>query len=292
MLHSMRRRIQAIAAAEAAGQPVWTEAFDERVRSRVRHVWSRIANGAGWDEVGRCFETARRLILEQEGIASLTAAETWASADFDQFFSTCPDDMWPTALEALTLAIEARDQEGAQVGYIYYGYANAFTEEVNEIFHQERVAWKFVDHQMVEMKSSELHEAVLEPALRLLHDPRFAAADQSYRKALEELSRGDGADAITDAGTALQEVLTTVGCEENQLGDLIKSAKAKGLLASHDTPVSTAIEKALRWVAADRSQSGESHHASSASREDAWLIVHIVGAFIVRLAEGTARPTP
>jgi hypothetical protein len=46
----------------------------------------------------------------------------------------------------------------------------------------------------------------------------------------------------------------------------------------------------MHWVAADRSQSGESHHASDATRDDAWLIVHIVGAFIVRLAAGGERP--
>ena len=80
-----------------------------------------------------------------------------------------------------------------------------------------------------------------------------------------------------------------VGCEGNQLGDLIKSARTRGLIAAHDSPLLDVIEKALNWVAADRSQTGDSHHASHASRDDAWLIVHIVGAFIVRLAAGEPR---
>jgi hypothetical protein len=50
-----------------------------------------------------------------------------------------------------------------------------------------------------------------------------------------------------------------------------------------------AVEKAMHWVAADRSETGESHHASEASRDDAWLIVHVVGAFIVRLVAGGER---
>ena len=132
---------------------------------------------------------------------------------------------------------------------------------MNEIFDQERVAWKLVDLQMVAMQLSK--------------------GDGD----------GDGADAVTDAGTALQELLTELGCKGNQLGNLIKSASKMDLLAAHDAPLLDAIEKALNSVAADRSETGESHHASDAGREDAWLIVHIVGAFVVRLAAGEKRPS-
>jgi hypothetical protein len=50
-----------------------------------------------------------------------------------------------------------------------------------------------------------------------------------------------------------------------------------------------AIEKAMHWVAADRSEMGDAHHATQATREDAWLIVHVVGAVMVRLASGQQR---
>lgn len=126
--------------------------------------------------------------------------------------------------------------------------------------------------------------------MRLIHDPRFTGVDSTYRKALDELSKGDGADAVTDAGAALQELLTALGCTGNQLGDLIRSARQKHMMGPHDTPPLEAVERAMHWVAADRSQTGESHHASAATREDAWLIVHVVGAFIVRLASGDPRP--
>ena len=46
----------------------------------------------------------------------------------------------------------------------------------------------------------------------------------------------------------------------------------------------------MHWVAADRSETGESHLTSDASRDDAWLIVHIVGDFIMRLASAEKRP--
>lgn len=84
-------------------------------------------------------------------------------------------------------------------------------------------------------------------------------------------------------------MLTAIGCIGNALGPLIKDAKKQGLLAPHDARLDQAITDVMEWVSADRSQSGEAHHVSNASVEDAWLIVHILGAVILRLASGPPR---
>jgi hypothetical protein len=44
-----------------------------------------------------------------------------------------------------------------------------------------------------------------------------------------------------------------------------------------------ALEKIIDWVESDRSEKGDAHNARPATREDAWLTVHIVGAVILRL---------
>lgn len=230
------------------------------------------------------------MILEQEGLFFLKEQRIRPQHDFFQYYQACADDMFPTVVEALIPALDSLDKTDSPHSSGWRnGYVQSFVEAANEIFAQERVGWELIDGLMVEIHSKELHEAAIEPALRLLHNREFAKADRAYRDALDELAHGKGADAITDAGTALQEILTALGCDGNQLGDLIRSAKNKGLIAGHDTPVFDAIEKTLHWVAADRSQSGDPHHVSEATREDAWLIVHVVGAFIVRLASGEKR---
>ena len=270
-----------MAEAEARGESFWTEGFGHRVRTRVQHVFDYLATEGRFNSGDVLIVSARQTILEQEGGYFVFARSLSASADFRGLLKTGADDRFPTALEALIQALLRRG---------LLKHAEAFKDRVNEIFAQERVAWRFVGFEMVEMKSEELHEAVVEPALRLVHDARFAGVDATYRKALDELSKGDGADAVTDAGAALQELLTALGCTGDQLGDLIRSARQKRLLGAHDTPLLETVERAMHWVAADRSQTGESHHASDATREDAWLIVHVVGAFIVRLAAGGQRP--
>jgi hypothetical protein len=90
---------------------------------------------------------------------------------------------------------------------------------------------------------------------------------------------------------ALQETLTALGCSGNSLGPLISGARKRGLLAPHDAKFDQAISNIMEWVSSDRSQSGEAHHVSDATYEDAWLIVHVVGAHILRLASGPPRGT-
>ncbi len=291
MLHSLRKRLQEFAEREAAGESLWTPAFSERARTRILHVYQRIVGGAMYVTPTAIFAEARRRIVEQEGKFALVPGATKPADDFFRYFQQCPDDMFPTVIEALLGAVEAGDNTEAQQSYRSYPFrwAEALSKEINDILAQERVGWEVIDGRMVEIHSKELHVAAIEPALRLLHRPEFAKADKQYREALDELAQGKAADAITDAGSTLQEVLEALGCDGNQLGDLTRSAKKKGLLGAHDTPLVDAIEKTMQWVAADRSEMGDAHHATEAKREDAWLIVHVVGALIVRLTSGEER---
>lgn len=114
--------------------------------------------------------------------------------------------------------------------------------------------------------------------------------ERAYRKALHEIA-SDPSDAITDAGTALQEALGQLGAAGNQLGDRLRSAKRRGLLVGHDERLVKAIEDMGHWVAADRSVHGDAHNADEALTADAWLAVHVAGALILRLT-GPRRGEP
>ncbi|MFZ2175945.1 MAG: hypothetical protein WAW17_18285 [Rhodococcus sp. (in: high G+C Gram-positive bacteria)] len=162
-----------------------------------------------------------------------------------------------------------------------------FRAAVNRILESHRVAFRLAhDGEAIPVESHELHVAVVEPTLHLLHrDPRFAATETAYMKALIEIRAQDAGDAITDAGTALQEALAALGCTGSTLGAQCKSAKNQGILRSNDTPLIDSIEKTINWVATKRND-GEAHHANPDSDlSDAWMLVHVVGALIVRLTE-------
>jgi hypothetical protein len=136
-----------------------------------------------------------------------------------------------------------------------------------------------------------MHATVVEPVLALAQgEPKLAAVEHAYQDALSELKPdGDPSDAVTDAGTALQEMLVAVGARGNALGPLLTDARKRELLAPYDSKLAEAIEGLGDWVSADRSERGDAHHVRDASRDDAWLAVRVAGALILRLAAGRKR---
>jgi len=162
-----------------------------------------------------------------------------------------------------------------------------FRGRVNDVFDDEDLAYQFVGDEILERSSMVMHGAVLEPALSLLHgESQLASVEKAFQDALRELKPGgDPADAITDAGTALQELLIAAGARGNALGPLLKDARNEGLLGPYDSKLANGVELIGEWVSADRSERGDAHRASEADRDDAWLAVHVTGALIVRLAK-------
>lgn len=253
-----------MAQAEAEGQTFWTASFDDRARVRIMARIEELGDGG----LALISEKVHRLILREEGVV--------LDKNLLLSIKNTDDGHLPSVIEA-TLVVMRK---------ITGVHPHSLERDINEILNEHRISYELVNGQMVAFQSKELHQEVVEPTLRLLPGrPGWNTVEAAYQAALREISSGDPADAITDAGTALQEALTLLGCQGNALGNLIKSAKSKGLLAPHDSQLTDGIEKIAHWVSADRSESGDSHKASTAvTRDDAWFTVHVVGALILRLA--------
>jgi hypothetical protein len=281
LLYSRRKRLAELAAREAAGESFWTDKFDDSVRTKFILAFRYATKGRS--DYG---SLARNAILHDEGIFFLCVSTMEPADDFDNFVLTCEDEMMPTAVEAMSQACADRFLNAAFANL----NAESFDPAVNLILREHRISHELMSHQMVPFSAKELHEAVVAPALCLLAGRTdLENVELACRSALEEISAGKAADAITDAGTALQEMLSSLGCEGNALGPLIASAKTKGLLAPHDSPMLTVVEKVIHWVSADRSEKGDAHAVSTATIDDAWFTVHIVGAVILRLSNSSLR---
>lgn len=285
MLHNRRKRLEALAAEEAAGATFWTNEFEAAARRKIVLFARKLAEGTY--EGGVFLERARELILHDEGVFYLHDGHGYAPDDMLNYILRAPDEMMPTVIEALAAAFRDRrlqQQAGA------WQAADAFDTVLEVILREHRIQFELIDGRMVEFSSRELHVNVIAPVLSLLGgDKKWASTEKAFQDALEELSNGKPGDAITDAGTALQEALTALGCTGNALGPLIKSARSIGMLASHDAPMLEAVEKVMHWVSADRSEKGDAHSSASPTIDDAWFAAHIVGAVILRLTKPGKR---
>jgi hypothetical protein len=159
---------------------------------------------------------------------SLTrAAPEDVLADLIAFHHVGDDALLPSMIEAIVQAFEIT---GIEVGHpAAQADVNKYREQVNTVLREHRISYELVGTEMVPFASKELHAAVVEPALRLLSSRSgWEKVEQAYQAALGELAEGNPADAITDAGTALQEALTLLGCTGNSLGPLVRSARSRG----------------------------------------------------------------
>lgn len=166
-------------------------------------------------------------------------------------------------------------------------HRGTFREAINTVLDAHRVNFQVTgaEGHVVPRSSFELHSEVIAPALQLIQaNGDFRGVEAAYAAALKEIAERNPADAITDAGTALQEMFNALGVTGKVLGDQIKAVRSSGLLAGRDAPMLDAVVRALDWVAAERNQNGDVHSVTGATLDDAWLMVHVVGALIVRLA--------
>ncbi|KIP95007.1 hypothetical protein RU09_02535 [Microbacterium sp. MEJ108Y] len=294
-LYKRRRELAALEERERQGESFWSENFSIETRNRLQLVMQSGAGGGDY----RTIEASIRVLLADLGLLSLYKNAHGDSRDqFFRYLAECDDDMVPSVVEAFGKGYERAFEEEAQRQSFFSGQPPQdgripidalLVREINRVLAEDRIAFEYVGGEMVPFASRELHVEVVEPVLRLLATPGWERVEKSYQSALSELARDEGADAITDAGTALQEALSFLGAEGNQLGDLTTSAKSKGIIASHDAPLLQTIDKACRWASADRSNKGDARNADEASREDAWFTVHVVGAILLRLTHTTPR---
>lgn len=292
-LYHRRNEINEIERQEAEGVSFWTTSFPEATRNRIALI---MRGGPGRMDYPVLLEAMNLLLLDL-GELSLYPGNSAPEADFFKYLAECSDDQVPSVIEAFGHGYGRLFEQNAQRQAFSEGKVAEvppsvsdpqYVREINRVLREDRIAFQFINGDMVPFASRELHVEVVQPVLRLLATSGWERVEASYQDALSEIARGSGANAITDAGTALQEALVQLGASGNQIGDLIASAKKRGLIAGHDESLLRVIEKACQWVSADRSVTGDTHNADPASIDDAWFTVHIVGAIIVRLA-GAAR---
>lgn len=281
MLYPERMRLQELADREAAGENVWTEQLLPPVRQKLWYaVEAAVDSRFSTEDI---FQTIEKVVVRAIGLPYLMTDVGLSSQHVQQAIIHGETGLVLGVLEAI-----ARVGRVQSISYRLKG--EVFERGVNAVFLAHRCSYELVDVTIVPYDSQQLHSEVVAPTLRLLSGRQgWQAVEQAYQKALREIG-DDPSDAITDAGTALQQALLLLGCEGNALGPLVKDAKRRGVLAPHDPTLADGVARIIDWVSADRSQRGDGHDSmTGASPEDAWLAVHVVGALILRLARGDRR---
>lgn len=274
-LYAERVRRQGIEAAEAEGDSFWTRELDEKARYKLE---------AATKEVIAVLHERNRDIREQ---ISLTVcknvglpSDRWAtSAPMTTFFRPAEaivDEDTPIAVSIIeaTLNFAADSRFGGNANIAEY-----YERKVDDVLKTHRLEFALIDREFVPLGSEALHAEIVEPVVRLLRNrDGWEAVEKAYTDALGELYDGKPEDAVTDAASALQEALGSLGASGNTVSKRFKDLADKGVLQPYDKHMAS-------WLEADRAEKGDVHDAAPSEGADAWLVVHIVGAWIRRLSE-------
>jgi hypothetical protein len=300
-LYGERQRRKVYAELLAAGAVELTDQLDDDARIKLHKAWEDVT---GHGEVRNDVDQLEAFIHDRmltSFAASVEPRQMWPQRGYLPIVDATNDQLL-SLIEAEHEALRwlAENPQMARPGYpgmspqwlaIIKDAPEKFRRRVNAILEPHLVALRLHQNsQLIPVQSREMHNAVVEPTLHLLDgQPQFTGAEERYQDALRELRDGYPDDAITDAGAALEQILKALGCTGNTLGELLKSAKQTGLLHAADAKFSSVLSQTIDWVKETRN-AGEAHSGDvDYTMSDAWMVVHVVGALIRRLAEKGRR---
>lgn len=268
---------------EATGKSLWTDRLTSPVRVQFTHIIQRFEEqyylSDRMPDVVRdvSFQFGFIDLSHAFGFRALPAYEQVVNAIL---IEDCGEDIVFSLLEAIwDIVPEYRGTHVASPRDIY-------SSKLGEILEDGRISYDFVDGSIIPRGEQEMHVEVVVPAITLLSGRAgLQDAERHYMDALTSIREKRFDDAVTNAASAVEAILRILGCGDARAALAKRGAVAieKNLLASHDKGL-------LGWVTATRGLEGDAHgQGSHTTRADAWLVVHVAGALILRLVDGPNR---
>ena len=282
---------------EAQGAKLWSERLASEVRIKFAHAIVAL---------GQEFENAIDESRMLHGFADVVDSATRSACMHLGLVSLPRQRRWPPSEDELLNAIIDTDTDQSLVFSLVeaiWQVTASFTfpstwqahrpdprlqlaSNLQTILEDHRVAFDFVEGSFIPRGEQAMHSSVVLPTLTLLSGRKqLATAESKYLDALKSIQERRFDDAITDSCAALEATLGALGCHGNTLGKKFHHAVSLGIATSYD-------KKIVEWLSADRGAKGDAHpEGSIATRVDAWLSAHVVGAFVLRLADPEGRGT-
>jgi hypothetical protein len=218
-----------------------------KVRVQVVHVLTEALGGYRVTRDGANLKENYDIIVKQLrkefGVHSLTKSFTLDSQQ--ELFSWLQEeteiDHWLDGLEICLRVIDILIRRDWTIFCdAVYTNPDAAIVEINARLQEAAVGYQYISKDIIRIDSLFVHNEIVVPALTLLRDQRFAAAEQEYRDAHEAYRHGKLEDCIVACGKAFESVLKVIAAKRSWLikdtdpaSRLIQAAVDAGFLASY-----------------------------------------------------------
>ncbi len=187
-----------------------------------------------------------------QGLGPRRGPETYAYGELCSVLESDPDINHTLDIMEMVLALEPE----SDVHRIRSAEQKTLRDEFNYRMREGGVGFQFESGRILRLDSAVLHDEVLRPALFLLTDPIYAAAEREFLSAHSHYRAGAFDEAITDCGKSLESVMKVIcgkrgwTCEAKDTAKrLLEICKDNGLfpsfLLSHYTALASTIESGV-----------------------------------------------
>lgn len=171
------------------------------------------------------------------------------------------------------------------------------TAELNVRFKEHGVGYEMSDGQIIRVDSTFIHKEAVKPALVLLHEARFAGAEEEFRRAHAHYREGRHEEALAESLKSLESVLKVI-CESRGWASASERLVASKLIArvfendllpaylqSEFTGVRTLLESGVPTVRNREAGHGRGSGLREVPTHLAGFTLHVTAANIVLLVE-------
>jgi hypothetical protein len=257
-------------------QDIYRYDIDEHVRSRLLLTLKHCVECQGSMNIRSILNEVEEELLRQYGglrQGKHASRPNYDMAIIDHFFA-CPDE---EVMDFIQVCFHTRYRCGGQstvdaingvleeedIGYELTSFREEVIDEVradNQPLYGPGTTYRTIFPTMIRKDEKLLHCQAVQPCLHVLNDPRFVTANTELLNAFEEYRKGNYADAITDAGAAVESVLKTICAHKRWRYDHDKDTCAKllDICRTHDLFYSF-YRPILEATAMIRNKIGDAH---------------------------------
>jgi hypothetical protein len=168
--------------------------------------------------------------------------------------------------------------------------------EMNFRFLEHGVGYEYIDGSLIRKDRQFVHDAVIKPALALLHEAKFTGANDEFLKAHALYREGNNKQAIAEALKAFESTMKAI-CKERRwsppenatAAPLIDFLVAKELIPlemkGHFTSLQAAMKQGLPTLSNRTSRHGQGPEPVEVPRHFVAYALHLCAANIVFLVE-------
>ena len=198
--------------AKASADPLTYDEVPSKLRRQVLHILDEATLVQNKDSQSSIYDHLCQFMRKELGVGKLSERANSAEEFTVWFLSWENIDEVIDGVELICRMITVFvDQCSYQERIVRL---NSLLCEINARFLEAGIGYQFENGEMIQVDSKLAHSEVVVPALRLLADPKFEAAEHEFMDAFSAFRKGDYETSLTEACKSLESTIKVIGSKK------------------------------------------------------------------------------